>query len=134
MNSPAAAFEPCLYRALANTARLREMFCNLFCNLSAGQLVDPRNQEGLKLWVNELSDIARKDATRHARVGITCTFNDLRETRQAITLFRLEHQIIDPSANIQGQMGLLNTLSEQLASAIIELHLLMDGTERSADL
>ena len=89
--------------------------------------------EESSIRVNELSDIARDDATRHAREGIDRTFKDLRDKREAITLFRLRHQIIDPSANIQGQMGLLNTLNEQLATAIIELRLLMDGTDRATD-
>src|SRR5690606_5796740 len=50
----------------------------------------------------------------------------LRMARIALTQFRSRTQIIDPSADIQGQMGLLSNLQQQQAGAMIELALLRE--------
>jgi capsular polysaccharide transport system permease protein len=78
--------------------------------------------------INELSAIARADATRYASSELERAVERLKEARRAVTLFRARNQIVDPSADIQGQMGLLNTLQAQLAEALIELDLLMETT------
>lgn len=77
--------------------------------------------------INELSAIAREDATRFARAELDRAVARLTAARQALTDFRLKTQIVDPQADIQGQMGLLNTLQGQLAAALIELDLLRDS-------
>lgn len=82
--------------------------------------------------INQLSSIARADVTRYAREELDLAVERLKAARQALTLFRNETQIIDPSADIQGQMGLLNSLQAQLADALIELDLL-DGTTTDSD-
>ena len=74
--------------------------------------------------INQLSSIARDDATRYAREDLTKAENDLKEMREMLTRFRLRTQIVDPQAAIQGQMGLLNSLQRQLGEALIELDLL----------
>jgi len=51
--------------------------------------------------------------------------------RQALTKFRNETQIVDPTADIQGRMGLVNSLQEQLAEALIDLDLLSENTSQS---
>lgn len=81
--------------------------------------------------INELSAIARDDATRYARSEVDRAIERLKEARRAVTLFRASNQIVDPSADIQGQMGLLNTLQAQLAEALIELDLLRETTSAS---
>jgi capsular polysaccharide transport system permease protein len=78
--------------------------------------------------INELSAIAREDATRHAREDLDLALARLRAAREAVTEFRIRTQIVDPTADIQGQMGLLNTLQAQLAEALIELDLLRENT------
>lgn len=78
--------------------------------------------------INELSAIAREDATRHAREDLEVALERLRQAREAVTAFRIRTRIVDPSADIQGQMGLLNTLQGQLAAAMIELDLLRENT------
>lgn len=77
--------------------------------------------------VNELSAVAREDATRYARADLEQAQERLKEAREALTAFRVANQIVDPSADIQGQMGLLNTLQAQLAAALIDLDLLGDS-------
>ncbi|MCB1366836.1 MAG: sugar transporter [Rhodobacteraceae bacterium] len=88
--------------------------------------------EESSLMINRLSAIAREDATRYAKIELDEAVQRLKETRQAITEFRNRAQIVDPNADIQSQMGLLNTLQQQLASALIELDLLKD-TARQTD-
>lgn len=78
--------------------------------------------------INALSAEARRDATRYAREELDLALERLRNAREAVTAFRSRTQIVDPSADIQGQMGLLNTLQGQLASALIDLDLLRETT------
>ncbi len=81
--------------------------------------------------INEISAIARDDATRYARSELDRAVERLKTARQAITEYRQRTQIVDPTADIQGQMGLLNTLQAQLAEALIELDLLQETTRES---
>ncbi len=81
--------------------------------------------------INELSSIARDDVTRYAKEELDQAVTRLKEARQALRVFRNETQIVDPSADIQGQMGLLNSLQARLADALIELDLLAGTTSAS---
>ena len=82
--------------------------------------------------VNELSSIARSDATRYAQEDLDVALERLKEVREAFTAFRLQNQIVDLNADIQGQMGLLNTLQAQQAAALIEYDLISE-TAGSSD-
>ncbi|MCI5040357.1 MAG: sugar transporter [Donghicola eburneus] len=82
--------------------------------------------------INELSAVARADVTRYAQEELNQALDRLKDARKALTLFRNETQIVDPSADIQGQMGLLNSMQAQLAETLIELDLLSD-TARADD-
>jgi capsular polysaccharide transport system permease protein len=81
--------------------------------------------------INKLSTIARDDATRYAREDLDDAIERLKDARQKVTEFRLRTRIVDPKADIQAQMGLLNTLQTQLASALIDLDLLREVTRAS---
>lgn len=74
--------------------------------------------------LNALSNAAREDAMRFARAERDEALDRLRAARQAMTAFRITRQIVDPAADVQGRMGLLNNLLAQQASALIELDLL----------
>ena len=74
--------------------------------------------------INELSAKARSDATRFALSDLADAEERLRLAREELTAFRLLNQIVDPSADIQSQVGLLSTLQTQLAEALIEADLL----------
>lgn len=82
--------------------------------------------------INALSAIAREDAMRYAREDLDLSVERLKQAREALTAFRIQNQIVDLTADIQGQMGLLNTLQAQLAAALIELDLLA-GAGRDGD-
>lgn len=79
------------------------------------------------LMINDLSAVAREDATRYASDDLDLAVERLKSAREAITAFRIENQIIDLNADIQSQMGLLNTLQGQLAMALIDQDLLRNS-------
>lgn len=79
--------------------------------------------------INRLSDIAREDATRFARNELLRAQERLTETRQALTAFRMRTQIVDPVADLAGQMGVLNSLQAQLAEALIALDTLRENAQ-----
>lgn len=78
--------------------------------------------------INELTAIAREDAVRYAREELDKAVEQLKSARQAITAFRNEHQLVDPSVDMQAQAGLLGSLQAQLAETLIEFDLLSDTT------
>ena len=78
--------------------------------------------------INALSTIARKDTIRYSHADLEEAMKRLKEARAAITEFRARNQMIDPSADIQAQMGLLNTLQSQQATALVDLDLLRKTT------
>lgn len=79
--------------------------------------------------INELSAISREDTTRYAKEELDKAFIQLKASRKALTLFRTSTQIVDPTADVQGQMGLLSTLQGQQAETLIELDLLIEVTK-----
>ena len=78
--------------------------------------------------INALSASARTDATRYAAEDLDLAVERLKQAREALTAFRVANQIVDLTADLQGQMGLLNTLQAQLAEALIELDLMVSTT------
>lgn len=79
--------------------------------------------------INELSAIARKDSRRYAKDELDKALRQLKNARKNITFFRTRTQIVDPTADVQGQMGLLTNLQSQLAETLIELDLLKQVTK-----
>lgn len=78
--------------------------------------------------INDLSDIAQDDAMHSARAELAQAEDRLRAARTALQSFRDRTQILDPSADVTGQMGLLNSLQDQLVAAMIDLDLLRQTT------
>ena len=78
--------------------------------------------------VDELSAIAQADTIQFARSEVDRAIERLKTAREAMTAFRSRTQIVDPSADLQGQMGLLSTLEQQLAEALIAADLLREST------
>ena len=78
--------------------------------------------------INDLNAQAREDAMRFARADLEEAVARLSEARQALTAFRTRTQIVDPQADIQGRMGVMNNLQQQLAQALIDLDLLAETT------
>lgn len=81
--------------------------------------------------INALNTQAREDALRFASDDLNDAVARLSQARAALTEFRTRTQIVDPEADIQGRMGVLNNLQQQLAQALIELDLLNETTSSS---
>ncbi|NNE78995.1 MAG: sugar transporter [Silicimonas sp.] len=82
--------------------------------------------------IDDLSAIAQEDAIAFAKDELERAVERLKLAREAMTAFRSRTQIVDPTADLQGQMGLLSTLEQQLAEALISADLLREST-RSND-
>ncbi len=82
--------------------------------------------------INALNEQAREDAMRYARLDLEEAVARLKVAREALTAFRSSNQIVDPASDIQGRMGVMNNLQQQLAQSLIELDLLA-GTTSDAD-
>ena len=78
--------------------------------------------------INNLSEQAREDAIGYARNELEKAVIRLKEARRVLTEFRNRTQIVDPSIDVQGQAGILYTLQQQLAEALISLDLLAETT------
>jgi capsular polysaccharide transport system permease protein len=78
--------------------------------------------------INALNDQARGDALRYAQADLDEAVTRLKTAREALTQFRSRTQIVDPEADLQGRMGVMNNLQQQLAEALIEHDLLLQTT------
>ena len=82
--------------------------------------------------INKVSAVAREDSTRYAREDLDHAVERLKAAREAMTAFRIKTQIVDPTADIAGQVSLVNELQNQLAQALLESDLLTE-TARAND-
>ena len=74
--------------------------------------------------INILNERAREDAMRYALEDLDEAVARLKGAREALTRFRTRTRIVDPEADIQGRMGVMNNLQQQLAAALVEFDLL----------
>lgn len=81
--------------------------------------------------INALNEQSRSDAMRYARDDLDEAVSRLKQAREALTEFRTRTQIVDPQSDLQGRMGVVNNLQQQLASALIELDLLIESNNTS---
>jgi capsular polysaccharide transport system permease protein len=88
---------------------------------------DPKDAEAItqaifeesSAMINNLNAIARDDTIRYAREELEKSVERLKVARQVLAEFRDKNQLVDPTANVQGQLGVLATLQQQLAEALI---------------
>ena len=83
--------------------------------------------------VERLSDIAQTDTIAFAQDELNRAEARLAAVRQEMRVFRSRTQIVDPGVDLQGRMGLLATLQQELANTLIDADLLR-GTTRSDDI
>lgn len=74
-----------------------------------------------QLTINQINAVAREDSLRHAGQDLDRAVERLKGSRQAVGSFRNRHQIIDAGSYVSGQEGLLASLQQQLAEALIQL-------------
>lgn len=88
------------------------------------RMIAERIVEESSLLINRLSAIARDNNTRYAQFDLDNAVERLRDARENLTKFRSENRTINLEAAVQGQIGILNSLEQQLANAKIDLNVL----------
>ena len=101
----------------------------IFIKVMAFDAVDAQNvaksiRNHATTLLNKLSEEARKDATQYAEDELERAITRLTNARTELILFRKKTNIIDPSAGVEGQMNVVNTLQQKLIEAQIEAELL----------
>ena len=81
--------------------------------------------------INALNEQARRDTMANAELDLQAALTRLRVAREALSAFRARTQIVDPDADIQGRMGVINNLQQQLAQALVDHDLLLQITADS---
>lgn len=79
--------------------------------------------------INDLNIQARTDVMRYANEDLQSGLQRLKAAREALSSFRTRTQILDPAADIQGRMGVLNNLQQQLAQALIDNDIVLATTQ-----
>jgi capsular polysaccharide transport system permease protein len=115
------------------TAGIIDVVARAFTPGDAKAIADAVLAESSAL-VNTLADQAREDAVRFAREELAEAEAHLAGMRRALGDFRREHSLVDPSADVAGQSGLLNALNAELAQALVDRDVLTsyagDGDQR----
>jgi capsular polysaccharide transport system permease protein len=93
------------------------------------QAISQAIYEESTILINQLNDIAREDTLRYSRDELDAALARLKEARQAMTEFRNRHQMVDPTADVQGQVGVVTSLQQQLAEALVQLGLLQSNAQ-----
>ena len=81
--------------------------------------------------INRLNLAARTEAMQYAMTDLEESLERLKEARQALTAYRTASQIVDPELDIGTRMGVMNSLQQELASALVEYDLLLGQTSPS---
>lgn len=81
--------------------------------------------------VNALNEAARRDSMVNAQRDLEESLANLRSAREAMVAFQARTQILDPQADIQGRMGVLANLQNQLAEALVEYDLLLQTSDET---
>ncbi|WP_321365632.1 sugar transporter [uncultured Celeribacter sp.] len=83
--------------------------------------------------VNELNAVATEDRISLARKELDISVERLRASRVAMSEFRTENNMVNPDVDIEGQMGVINALEVELASALIEQDLLSGASSAGSN-
>lgn len=78
--------------------------------------------------INAISTSAQADMTRAARAELGRAESRLRAAQRALDSFREQSRVVDPAADVSGQMGLIGSLQDALAQALIDRDLLAATT------
>ena len=81
--------------------------------------------------VNALNAQAREDALRFSSHDLELALERLKSAREALIRFQTSTLILDPKADFQSRMGVLNNLQQQLAAAMTEYDLLIGSNTES---
>lgn len=95
------------------------------------QMISAEILSASQRMINALNTQARTDLMRYATEDLDAAVARLKAAREALSRFRTRTQIVDPAADIQGRMGVLNNLQQQLAQALIDNDIVLGTTQDS---
>ena len=75
--------------------------------------------------INMLNAAARRDSMINAQTDLDEAIANLRTAREVLIAFQARTQILDPLVDIQGRMGIVANLQQQLAQSMVDLDLLL---------
>ena len=81
--------------------------------------------------IARLSEQSRAEATILARSELSLAEDRLRAAQQRLTELRASNRIVDPSADLEAQLGVLGSLQSQMSEAQIALGLLVQTSNAS---
>ncbi|HHB80256.1 MAG TPA: sugar transporter [Aliiroseovarius sp.] len=76
--------------------------------------------EESQILMNALNATARADSLKYAEEDLKDAVDRLKSAREALVRFRTRTQIVDPESDLRGRMGVLNSLQQQLAQAMVD--------------
>lgn len=80
--------------------------------------------------INQMNSVSRRDTLRYAEEDLNTSLQRLKETRAAVQTFRSQNNIVDPTAFVGGQEGVLTSLQQQLADAMVQLGMLKANAQK----
>ena len=87
---------------------------------SIGQLIITESEK----MINALNATARSDILYNTERDLEEAESRLKSAREALVIFRTRTQTVDPVSDLQARMGVVSTLQQQLAEALISLDML----------
>ena len=89
--------------------------------------------EESQVLLNTLNDALHADTIRFAEDELERVTQRLVRARSDLASFRSQTQLIDPSSDLEGRLGVLTSLQEQLAEALVDYDLRSANTSNMAD-
>ncbi len=83
--------------------------------------------------LNELNAAVRSDSVRYAEADLAVTTERLVRAREDLAGFRSRTQIVDPEIDLEGRLGVLTNLQQQLAEVLVEYDLMRANTSNPDD-
>ncbi len=83
--------------------------------------------------INKLASVARDDTTKYAKTALDQAEQRLQDARVALTAFRMQNNIVDPSLDLGSQSAVVQSLTQELVNSQIQLQVLKDGGAADSD-
>lgn len=89
--------------------------------------------EESQVLLNELNAAVRRDSVRYAEDDLAITTQRLVRAREELAAFRSRTQIVDPEIDLEGRLGVMTNLQQQLAEVLVDYDLLSANTSNPND-
>ena len=115
-----------------NTTGLMQLDVYAFTPQDAQKIAAAVLRESSAL-VNKLANVAQNDTTRYAKEAVDQAKKNLTDSTSALTTFRIKNNIVDPRQDLLSQQTVVQTLTQQLVEAQIQLATLQQGAAAASD-